>query len=101
MNKTLEIVLTFVIPTIIVILFWSIPNNFFLFLGLGIPTGIGTGLLFSVADYFFISKLKIKYKLLVRFFVMMLVFMLVTVIHLLIEYGEVIEQLKMLYKDFQ
>jgi len=101
MNKTLRIVLTFVIPTIIVILFWSIPNDFFLFLGLGIPGGVGTGLLFSVVDYFFISKLKINNKLLLRFFVMVIIFMLVTVIHLLIEKGEVIEPLKMLYKEFQ
>lgn len=101
MNKTLRIVLTFVIPAIIVYLFWSIgTNNFFISIGLGIPGGIGTGLLFSVVDYFFISKLKIKYKLLMRFFVMVLVFMLVTIIHLLIEKGEVIEPLKMLYKKF-
>ena len=102
MNKTLRIVLTFVIPAIIVYLFWSIgTNNFFISIGLGIPEGIGTGLLFSVVDYFFISNSKVKYKLLVRFFVMVLVFLLVTVIHSLIEYGEAIKTLKMLYKEFQ
>ena len=101
MNKTLRIVLTFVIPAIIAFLFWAIvADNFFVMIGLGIPTGIGTGLLFSVVDYFFISKSKVKYKLLVRFFVMVLVFLLVTVIHLLIDKGEVIEPLKMLYKKF-
>ncbi len=101
MNKTLRIVLTFVIPAIIAFLFWAIvADNFFVMIGLGIPSGIGTGLLFSVVDYFFISKLKINNKLLVRFFVMVIIFMLVTVIHLLIEKGEVIEPLKMLMKIF-
>jgi len=39
MNKTLRIILTFVIPAIIVYLFWSIgTNNFFIALGMGIFT---------------------------------------------------------------
>ncbi len=101
MNKTLRIVLTFVIPAIIAFLFWAIvADNFFVMIGLGIPGGIGTGLLFSIVDYFFISRPKVKNKLLVRFFVMVLVFILVTVIHLLIEKGEVIEPLKRLMKEF-
>jgi len=89
MSKTLRIGLTFIIPAIIVFLFWAIAaSNFFVMIGMGIPSGIGTGILFSMIDYYFIDKC-IGNKFLMRFFVFLGVFVLVTIIHLLLEDGEI------------
>lgn len=94
MNKTLKIFLTVAIPAIVVFLFWSIPNNFFIAFGMGIPSGLGTGILFSIIDYFFTDKRITKNKFLIRILVFLIVFTMVTVIHLLLEDGEVITPLK-------
>jgi len=99
MKKGLIVFLTFVIPAIAVFLFWSISNNYFLALGMGIPSGIGTGILFSLIDYFFTNKRIVKNKFLIRFLVFLIVFAVVTVIHLLLEDGEVIAPLKDLLKE--
>lgn len=89
MNKTLRIFLTFVIPAIIVFLFWAITgSDFFVMLGMGVPSGIATGLLFSIIDYYFIDK-RIENKFLMRFFVFLGVFVLVTITHLLLEDGKI------------
>ncbi len=89
MNKTLKIFLTFTIPAIIVFLFWAITgSDFFVMIGMGIPSGIGTGILFSMIDYYFIDK-RTKNKLLMRFFIFLGVFVLVTIMHLLLEDGEI------------
>lgn len=100
MKKGLRIFLTFAIPAVVVILFWTIPNNFFIALGMGIPSGIGTGILFLLIDYFFTNKRVIKNKFLIRLIIFLVVFTIVTIIHLLLEDGEVIEPLKQLLKEF-
>ena len=57
-------------------------------LGMGIPSGLRTGIIFSIIDYYFIDK-RTKNKFLIRLFVFLVVFVLVTMVPLLLEDKEI------------
>lgn len=98
MKKAFTIFLTFFIPAVSVFLFWAIAtNNIFITLGIGVPDSIVVGILFMLLDFYFIRNRILKYKFCLRFCLLIILFILITIVHLLIEKGEIIEPLKNLF----
>lgn len=88
MEKGFVIILSFILPPILVFMFWYFFGSLFMEWQMAIYTGIPIGIIFSLVDYFFIDKKKRKYKFLIRLFMLLFIFVLSTTIYDLLIFGE-------------
>ncbi len=92
--------LTFLIPTLLVILLWGLTNNnLFIFFIIDLKHGLIVGSIFLLIEHYFLKKItkpKIWY---VRIALFLLVFVLTIIIDFTISYQGVIEPIKSIFNN--
>ena len=97
MKKIIKISFAFLIPAFLVVLFWTlIYNSVFIFIGISSPQGMLVGISYVLFELYFIKRI-IKNRWITRLGVFLALFVVIAILHFMINYQDVIRPIKAIF----